>query len=199
MAEAIQLDKAAALVGKSEVTLRRLIKAGKIPFEKQKTLTGFVYLVNPDHVKTFYKVREGSIFDRDVKETIQEKKADSGESQSATGSVRVAVAGDEGGAPAYWQKRSELYEDRYTNEVVKHAQTREELGAWRGRAEQAQSMLMKLLPAPSSEVEVQTESANDSYSHNQQSSSVMAVVTIILLTLTIALIAGAIVYLQFVA
>lgn len=145
MAELIQLDKAAALAGKSEVTLRRLIKAQKIPFQKEKTLTGFIYLVDPEEVRKFYNIKVDSA----PKSTEELPKSPSSQS-----GVRIAVAGDSGNANEYWQKKSELYEDRYQQELIKHSNTREELGVWRGRAEQTQSMLMKLLPAPG-DVEVQ--------------------------------------------
>ncbi|MCC2631593.1 MAG: hypothetical protein K0S20_292 [Patescibacteria group bacterium] len=156
MAELVQLDRAAAMVGKSEVTLRRLIKAGKIPFQKEKTLTGFVYLVDPDKVKSFYKIREGVIVEEGA---AMEGNASTTEPAGepvplrTPSPVRVAVAGESGSPYEYWQKKSELYEERYNQEVVKHSQAREELGVWRGRAEQSQAMLLKLLPSPQ-EVEV---------------------------------------------
>jgi hypothetical protein len=149
MAEPIQLDAAAALVGKSEVTLRRLIKAGKIPVQKEKTLTGFMYLVNPDDVTAYYAGKGGDAsFDdmMDMPEPITPR-----QSQSVplnTPARRLAVAGESGNPTEYWQKRAESYEDRYHGEMQKHSQTREELGVWRGRAEHAQAMLMKMLPSP---------------------------------------------------
>lgn len=57
MAERVHLDEAAKQSGKSEITIRRLIKAEKIPFEKEPTLTGFVYLVNPEDVKAYYATK----------------------------------------------------------------------------------------------------------------------------------------------
>lgn len=150
MADPIQLDAAAALVGKSEVTLRRLIKAGKIPVTKEKTLTGFIYLVNPDDVTAYY---QGKGADGDDIPEAPEPVPQA----TPVGNVpvrRLAVAGESGNAAEYWQKRAEVYEERYHGEMQKHSATREELGVWRGRAEHAQAMLMKMLPSPT---EVTTE------------------------------------------
>jgi len=54
----VYLDQAAEQVGKSEITLRRLIRANKISFEKEKTPTGFVYKVDPKSVLDYYASRE---------------------------------------------------------------------------------------------------------------------------------------------
>jgi len=169
MAELMQLDRAAALTGKSEVTLRRLIKAGKIPYQKEKTLTGFVYLVDPDRVKAYYQVRGGGMFSDDsnlkasavfdsVQPVSEAEEAEPVTTASVSG-VRVAVANESGDLNQYWQKKADLYEDKYLQEAAHHAQTREELGVWRGRAEQAQSMIMKLLPAPSEPTELSAGAA----------------------------------------
>lgn len=147
MADHIQLDAAAALVGKSEVTLRRLIKAGKIPVKKEKTLTGFIYLVNPDDVAAYYQGKGADTADFDDAADTPEPAAPQ-PTASNTPMRRLAVAGESGGASEYWQKRAEIYEERYHGEMQKHSQTREELGVWRGRAEHAQAMLMKMLPSP---------------------------------------------------
>lgn len=175
MAELVQLDKAAALVGRSEVTLRRLVKAGKIPFQKEKTLTGFIYLVDAEAVRAHYglgaddgfaygKDDEGAKPDQEASgqespaEEIPVQKPEKKESDGVAipvaedvkpnGSVRVAVATDSSTVQDYWRKRSERYEDKYLQELSQHSQTREELGVWRGRAEQSQSMLLKMLPSP---------------------------------------------------
>jgi len=159
MAELLQLDAAAAQIGKSEVTLRRLIKAGKIPFQKEKTLTGFIYLVDPEAVQNYYQGRDAEILNSEefqAAETgdqeVSNKEAKTVHATPYKSAVRVAVASETGSAVEYWQKRAEIYEDRYTQEMQKHSQAREELGMWRGRAEQAQTMLTKLLPASSEEV-----------------------------------------------
>jgi hypothetical protein len=144
MAELLPLEQAASAIGKSTTTVRRLVKANKIPFEKQRTPTGFIYLLDTDNLKAYYQARDGSIFDEDFPIEAPAK---------AGQQVRIAVAGETGGQAEYWQKKAELYEDKYLNELTGHAQTREDLGVWRGRAEQAQSMLLKLLPNPQ-EVEV---------------------------------------------
>ena len=199
MAEPVQLDKAAALVGKSEVTLRRLVKAGKIPFEKEKTLTGFIYRVDPEKVREFYRGREGYVADlisnEETVDPAPAPEAAPAASSSHAQPVRIAVAGESGQAQEYWQKKSDLYEERFNQEVSKHAQTREELGVWRGRAEQAQSMLMKLLPAPQ-EVEVRQQPAAGSSApaaaKTESNSSVVTVIISVLCALVVVAAAGAV-------
>lgn len=199
MAELVQLDVAAGMIGKSEVTLRRLIKAEKIPFQKEKTLTGFIYLVDPDVVRAYYQSRDADIFgSEEFAATPFEEPAQASRpveaSASKNSSVRVAIAHENGSPVEYWQKRAEIYEDRYTQEVVKHAQTREDLGVWRGRAEQAQTMLIKLLPAPN-DVEVhhpkQAETPNPAQSAEASPWLVSILVSLILL---IILAGGAFLY-----
>ncbi|MBU6389378.1 hypothetical protein KGQ71_02575 [Patescibacteria group bacterium] len=201
MAELLPLDKAAAQVGKSEVTLRRLLKAGKIPFEKEKTLTGFVYRVDPDTVRAYYRIREGSIEDLARAAGENGESEDDARSESSRKSVRVAVAGETGGAHEYWQKKSDMYEEKYNAEVMKHAQTREELGVWRGRAEQAQAMLMKLLPAPN-HVEVKPPQPSEKPAPadtDANSGVVWAWLLSGLLILLLLVAAGVIIYLRVIA
>jgi hypothetical protein len=176
MAQLVQLDKAAKAAGKSEITLRRLIKAGKIPFEKQKTLTGFIYLVDPQSVKDFYggkSVKTASAAATDSEKQSSGEKADQPQKAQSvekpvakpiedvveapkkvaspdiddSDSVRLAVAGESGEQDEYWRKKAELYEKKYHEEAARHTEAREALGTWRGRAEHAQAMLMKMLPA----------------------------------------------------
>ena len=196
MAELLQLDSAASLIGKSEVTLRRLIKAGKIPFQKEKTLTGFVYLVDPDAVRAYYQGRDTEIFQAEAQEHSRDTEPEvqvATQAQAASAknqSVRVAVSDPKSGPAEYWQKRAEIYEDRFTQEVVKHAQTREDLGVWRGRAEQAQSMLIKLLPAPQSEVEVRpkTEVIEQMAPEKKSVSAAVVILSIFVVILLVGLV-----------
>jgi hypothetical protein len=146
MATYIQLDQAAKEVGKSEITIRRLVKAAKITHRKEKTLTGFIYLVDPEEILKFYQ-SGNSDEGRVIEPEEQSPETDPSEEPIAR-QIRVAVTGESGNLSEYWQKRAETYEDRYYRELEEQAKLREELGAWRGRAEQAQNMLVKLLPAP---------------------------------------------------
>lgn len=136
MSNYVQLDQASRQVGKSEVTLRRLIKAGKVSHKKEKTLTGFLYLVDPAEVLKFYG--EGG--------SVADLPEDTDSEPIKTKQIKVAVAGESGGLNEYWQKRAETFEQRYQQALESQSQLREELGVWRGRAEQAQSMLVKFLP-----------------------------------------------------
>jgi|GEM_PF-5236755 len=153
MATYIQLDQAAKEVGKSEITVRRLIKGAKISHRKEKTLTGFIYLVDPEEIQRYYSTGqpEHAI---PLEEKELEEAPHSHDAEVTARQIRVAVTGESGNLSEYWQKRAETYEDRYYQELESQAKLREELGAWRGRAEQAQNMLVKLLPAPEQKAEV---------------------------------------------
>jgi hypothetical protein len=149
MANLVHLDEAARLVGKSEITLRRLAKSGKVPVQREKTLTGFYYLIDPDVVRSYYEQKSG------FRITSQPPKTESKKQPAATahavqreGHVRVAVSGDGGDPALYWARRAETFEERYHDELKRSGELREELGLWRGRAEHAQALLLKLLPAP---------------------------------------------------
>jgi hypothetical protein len=162
----VHLDQAARQVGKSEVTVRRLVKAGKISHQKEKTLTGFIYLVDPTEISHYYGDRGSSSEDfaqqmresgAEVVEEVLIHRPDAGDSTEeqaqrgeagSTRQIRVAVASESGNLSEYWQKRAETYENRYHQTLESQSKLREELGVWRGRAEQAQNMLVKLLPAP---------------------------------------------------
>lgn len=146
MATYIQIDQAAREAGKSEITVRRLIKANKISHKKEKTLTGFIYLVDPEEIRRYYGgtpiAPKPPVADEPETEAISAE-----EEQIPSRQIRVAVTGETGSLTEYWQKRAEAFEDRYNHSLEKQGQLREEIGLWRGRAEQAQDMLAKLLPA----------------------------------------------------
>jgi hypothetical protein len=191
MADLVQLDVAAALVGKSEVTLRRLIKAGKVPVHKEKTLTGFIYLIDPAKLQAYYESRGEVVFESMEEAPTEPVSKDSG-------ARRLAVAGENGGEVTYWQKRAETYEERYHAELQKHASAREELGIWRGRAEHAQAMLMKLLPPVpevlmNTSVEVPEKDAKPLKRRDDTSPGVM-ILLVTTVVISFFLLAGAVVY-----
>ena len=161
MAELLQLDAAAALVGKSEVTLRRLVKSGKVKAHKEKTLTGFIYLIDKDEVQSYYHQRDAAFAgalhgEPEEKAEAHEEKQEvvPGHAIPSKGKMRLAVANETGNSAEYWLKRAEIYEEKYLGEIQKVSQMREELGIWRGRAEHSQAMLLKMLPAAHSPIEV---------------------------------------------
>jgi hypothetical protein len=96
--------------------------------------------------------------------------------------VRVAVASESGTAIDYWQKKAENYEEKYYKELASHSQTREELGTWRGRAEQAQAMVLKLLPAPQ-EVSVENRQGQERQANTSNGWVIGLVVGLILVFL----------------
>lgn len=164
MATYIQLDQAARQVGKSEITVRRLIKSGKISHKKEKTLTGFIYLVDPEEIGAFYDGSKPPVAAKKSEVPPTTPEPESSEEEIPSRQVRVAVTGASGDLGEYWRKRAEAFEDRYQHAVEKQAHLREELGIWRGRAEQAQTMLATLLPA-------QTEQAPTSQVTKKESQS----------------------------
>ena len=139
----VHFDEAVRQVGKAEVTLRRLVKAGKISHKKEKTLTGFVYLVDPEEIIRYYG-EQGA--EADIEPS--EDEAETPKQATPKQQVRLAVSGESGSLNEYWQKRAETFETRYHQAVIAQGELREELGLWKGRAEQAQNMVVKLLPAP---------------------------------------------------
>lgn len=196
MAELLQLDAAAARAGKSEVTLRRLIKAGKIPAHKEKTLTGFIYMVDPDHIRAYYAGKAEdipeSVTPAPETEAPATEKKEAIPSASANEGRRVAIATDSTSPNEYWQKRAENYEHKYYQELEKNATAREELGVWRGRAEHAQAMLMKMLPA-APEV-VQSEKTVAEPKKEATGGFPLLTFLVVLVTLCFFILAGAVAY-----
>lgn len=192
----MQLDRAAVMSGKSEVTLRRLIKSGKVPFEKRKTLTGFIYMVDPELVKKYYATRNGGVYKEDG--TPQEEE-DFGSSNNIASTrkdkVRVAVVGESGDESEYWRKKAESYEEKYYNELTSNAKMHEELGVWRGRAEHAQAMLIKLLPSPR-EVDVVDEvvKTTNVAKKDQSNEGLLWTIVILISVVGVATITGLLLY-----
>jgi hypothetical protein len=198
MADFIQLDKAAKLAGKSEVTIRRLIKAGKIPFQKEKTLTGFVYVVDPAVILSYYNLPTEGHTEQAESPTEQESvRPEPSYMPKAAEPVRIAIEDSEGHASEYWQKRSDLYEDKYHSEVQKHAQTREELGTWRGRAEQAQAMVIKMLPPPETPAIPQGKVVSRTPAKKEDTVSLVALLGWVLGTIAVCAVIGVIWYLYY--
>lgn len=157
MAALVHLSEAARLAGKSEITLRRLIKAGKLEAHREQTHSGFLYMVDADAVKAHYagtpeRARRAPVSRpkpaRPAAPAQQPQASDEPSTVTSGGKVRVAVAGAHGTSADYWAKRAEAYEERYHKELERSSDLREELGLWRGRAEHAQALLLKLLPPP---------------------------------------------------
>ena len=61
MADLIPLTAAAALVGKSEISIRRLITAGKVPVHKEQSADGVVYMLDPKKLRAFYVERDAAV------------------------------------------------------------------------------------------------------------------------------------------
>jgi len=192
MANLIQLDVAAKLVGKSEVTIRRLIKAGKLHAHKEKTLTGFIYQVDADVVKAYYAQKSAPLLRQHSEPEYEDDNAPV-HTVKNNGKVKVAVSGHSGDPSAYWARRAEVYEERYTQAIEKNGALREELGLWRGRAEHAQALLVKLLPAPST-VEIK-ESATPIHQPRKKRHLSFTGVMIVVAIPVLALVGGALAFL----
>lgn len=172
----VSLAEAALISGKSEITIRRLVKSGKVPFAKEATQTGFNYTVDADAVRAYYG-QEAAPASQPKQEVSQ---ATAVQSDSR---VRVAVADESGSSVAYWHKRAEGYEQRFHAQVKTNADLREQVGLWKGRAENAQAMLIKLLPPPSDTVEVQQGKARPEAPENDKRLQVIGAGVLLLLGL----------------
>lgn len=196
MSQFVQLEAAAKEVGKSEVTLRRLIKSGKVGHRKEKTLTGFIYLVDVEQVKSYYEKNQGTPIEVEKvspeeaepkEETLsseeKERRAEAREARA----IRLAVTDESGSMTEYWQKRAQAFEERYHRELVRHAEAREELGVWRGKAEQSQEMLAKLLPAVT--VRESADSSKEKESEEKQPKNSSGLVLTLLIVVLVSAVA----------
>ena len=148
MPELLPLDAAAAVVGKSEITLRRLIKTGKVPAEREQTITGFIYRVDPELVKAYYSQREA------------EMEAAAPVAVEAPGTTnRLAVSTQKQDNEDYWRKRAERYEQKYDESVKAHLHTKEEVGMWRAKAEHASQAPVPMAKAAKEKPVVQPQPA----------------------------------------
>ena len=172
MPELLPLDAAATAVGKSEVTLRRLVKSGKVPAEREQTITGFIYRVDPEAIKAYYAERETEVEER---AEIAPK---------ATTLNRLAVSTPAQGNEDYWRKRAERYEQKYDESVQAHLKTKEELGLWRGKAGNPQETILPVVKKSKEKKEV---AAN---TEQEEKETVAAWVTPIVLGLLVALAIG---------
>lgn len=121
MSDLISLTEAAAHIGKNLRTIQRYLKAG--------TLTA-----HPKDGKNFISRTElESKFS--VKNQPSPPKSETIKPPSPP---KVATQDS-------WQGEAHEYQKKWIDEVQKHAQTREELGQWKGRAEAYQAFASRLL------------------------------------------------------
>lgn len=161
----VSLAEAALISGKSEITIRRLVKAGKVASKKEATQTGFNYTVDADAVRAYYGQASAQKEPVVSGQAVQQPASTAVQAENR---VRVAVADESGSSVAYWHKRAEGYEQRFHAQVRTNADLREQVGLWKGRAENAQAMLVKLLPPPSDTLEVREGKAKPETPENEK-------------------------------
>jgi len=115
--ELVTLQEAAELIGKNLRTIQRYIKAGKLR-RHQKDGKNFV---SRSELETKFKMSAT----KPPESVASEKIADASESRQIP--------------------KVEDYQKKWIEEIQKHAQTREELGIWKGRAEAYQAFASRLL------------------------------------------------------
>lgn len=122
MADLIPISTAATLVNKSEVTLRRLITAGKIPVHTEKTSSGLLYKVNPDDLYAYYVDRDATIDAANI-EAVPIKTKE----QTIPIKTQAATLPPPPPTPVPKAMATEDILSKYQAEVAAHAQTKAEL------------------------------------------------------------------------
>lgn len=113
----IPLDDAAELIGKNLRTIQRYLQSGRLKrYEKDD--------------KNFVSRRE---LETNFPSTTKSAKETTNQTTTPRPQKPSVASGDN-----YWQKK-------WSDEIEKHAQTREELGQWKGRAEAYQAFAARLL------------------------------------------------------
>jgi len=118
----ISLTEAAELIGKNLRTIQRYIKTGVLTRQHRD---GKNFISRSELEQKFGKV------------TKKPEEKPSGEAEASKPQAAAEV-------PKSPPERRN-YEEKWTEEVQKHAQTREELGVWKGRAEAYQAFASRLL------------------------------------------------------
>jgi len=120
MDDLISLNEAAALIGKNLRTIQRHIKKGKLTRHEKDG-------------KSFVSRKElEQKFDKFPKRNKEKPKSQKVAVESQTQETKSKPQGFN-------------YEGKWIDEVQKHAETREELGQWKGRAEAYQNFAARLL------------------------------------------------------
>ena len=128
MNDLISLGEAAGIIGKNIRTIQRYIKSGTLKsyIRRGKNFVSKRELENKFNIATTSK--EDVV---DIKEEIKK-------------SYQIP------GSANFWQTEAQEFQNKWTQEIKNHAQTREHLGEWKGRAEAYQSFASKLLTDGSS-------------------------------------------------
>ncbi len=123
MNDLISLGEAAGIIGKNIRTIQRYIKSGTLKsyIRRGKNFVSKRELENKFNIATTSK--EDVV---DIKEEIKK-------------SYQIP------GSANFWQNEAQEFQNKWTQEIKNHAQTREYLGEWKGRAEAYQAFASKLL------------------------------------------------------
>ncbi len=124
----ISLGEAASLLGKNIRTIQRYIKTGTLKCYQRNSKN----YVNRKELETKFNIATT------LKEDVVEIKEEIEKSPKINDNT------------TFWQKEAREFQNKWTQEIKNHAQTREHLGEWKGRAEAYQSFASKLLTDGSS-------------------------------------------------
>ena len=134
MEDLITLQEAATLIGKNLRTIQRHIKNGKLT-RHEKDGKNFI---NRTELEQKLSARGGSAFGGGK---ISKKSEEKPSSETEASKPQTAADAHESKSPPERLN----YEEKWIDEIQKHAQTREELGIWKGRAEAYQAFASRLL------------------------------------------------------
>ncbi len=115
----ITLNEAAELIGKNLRTIQRHVKSGKL---KKHDVAGKSFISRAELVKKI-GVSINTVAEKEAKPAKKPQK----------------------GSQEFRQEETADYQKKWAEELQKHAQTREELGVWKGRAEAYQAFSARLL------------------------------------------------------
>lgn len=124
----IALAEAAKLLGKNLRTIQRHIKAGTLT-RHYRDGKNFVSRIELESKFKLIGQKPKPVADTP---TIKESKTFPTPTPTKT-------------TDDFWPKEAQEYQKKWTDEIQKHAQTKEQLGEWRGRAEAYQAFASRLL------------------------------------------------------
>lgn len=130
----ITLKEAAGLVGKSELTIRRLVKSKKLTSQKEKTPTGFSYLVDEASLRSYYnpdQSNDQSVSNHTTNQKTKQTSSQSGEKAdeskiNQTGQ-KEEQANNQNNLTAFLQDENKRMRDELTSERKKREDREEEL------------------------------------------------------------------------
>ena len=133
MNDLISLNEAAELIGKNLRTIQRYIKDGKLSRHDENEKS----FVSKKEVEEKFGVLKA--------EKAEIKKESATEKENHVAPPPVQKPKYRPAEESTWQKEFKEYQQKWIDEVKAHAETKESLGEWKGRAEAYQAFAARLL------------------------------------------------------